>query len=117
MVTVEVEMASIRRRNGRYQAQIRLPGKPALSKTFSYKQDAQRWARDTERRLEQGEFYVPTEAIRFQELIDRYDFDVLRCRCRFDVSSQRTAFQASSQATGRIWILIKALATDPPAPI
>ena len=65
-------MASIRKRNGRYQAQIRLPGKPAISKTFNYKQDAQRWARDTERRLEQGELYVPTEAIRFQELIDRY---------------------------------------------
>ncbi|SVE06075.1 uncharacterized protein METZ01_LOCUS458929 [marine metagenome] len=46
MVTVEDKMASIRKRNGRYQAQIRLPGKPALSKTFSYKQDAQRWARD-----------------------------------------------------------------------
>ena len=77
MVTVEVEMASIRKRNGRYQVQIRLPGKPALSKTFSYKQDAQRWARDTERRLEQGEFYVPTEAIRFQELIDRYELSHL----------------------------------------
>ena len=77
MVTVEVEMASIRRRNGRYQAQIRLPGKPALSKTFSYKQDAQRWARDTERRLEQGELYAPTEEIRFQELIDRYELSHL----------------------------------------
>ena len=70
-------MASIRKRNGRYQAQIRLPGKPALSKTFSYKQDAQRWARDTERRLEQGELYAPTEGIRFQELIDRYELSHL----------------------------------------
>ena len=73
MVTVEDKMASIRKRNGRYQAQIRLPGKPALSKTFSYKQDAKRWARDTERQLEHGELYAPSEAIRFQQLIDQYE--------------------------------------------
>ena len=66
-------MASIRKRNGRYQVQIRLPGKPALSKTFGYKHDAKRWARDTERQLERGELYQSTEAVLFQQLIDQYE--------------------------------------------
>jgi hypothetical protein len=38
-------MATIRRRNGRYQAMIRRRGSPHLSKTFISHRDAKIWAR------------------------------------------------------------------------
>ncbi len=45
-------MATIRKRNGRWQAQIRKSGTRAISRTFTLKQDALFWAREQERVLE-----------------------------------------------------------------
>ncbi len=45
-------MATIRKRNGRWQAQIRKSGTRATSRTFTLKQDALFWAREQERVLE-----------------------------------------------------------------
>lgn len=45
-------MASIRKRNGRYQVQVRVRGFPLQSRTFSQRSDAERWAKATELALE-----------------------------------------------------------------
>ena len=45
-------MATIRKRNGRWQAQIRKSGTRAISRTFRLRQDALFWAREQERVLE-----------------------------------------------------------------
>ena len=45
-------MATIRKRNGRWQAQVRKSGTRAISRTFTLKQDALFWAREQERVLE-----------------------------------------------------------------
>ena len=45
-------MATIRKRNGRWQVQIRKSGTRAISRTFTLKQDALFWAREQERVLE-----------------------------------------------------------------
>ena len=45
-------MATIRKRNGHWQAQIRKSGSRAISRTFTVKQDALFWAREQERILE-----------------------------------------------------------------
>ena len=45
-------MANIRKRNGRYQVQIRRRGFPSQVKTFSRHSDARRWAIETELKLE-----------------------------------------------------------------
>ena len=45
-------MATIRKRNGSWQAQIRKSGTRAISRTFTLRQDALFWAREQERVLE-----------------------------------------------------------------
>ena len=50
-------MAAIdKRSNGRWRVRIRNRRAPALSKTFTRKADAIKWARDTEILIEQGHF-------------------------------------------------------------
>ena len=41
-------MATIRKRNGKYQVQVRRIGQSPISKTFHQLKDAQEWARQTE---------------------------------------------------------------------
>ena len=53
-------MATFRKRKNRWDVQIRKPGYPIICKTFSHKTDAQRWAVETERQIEVGE-YVPAD--------------------------------------------------------
>lgn len=58
-------MATITRRGtGQYQAKVRLKGHPTQSRTFLYKEDAERWARATERELETSGFVDRREAER-----------------------------------------------------
>jgi len=45
-------MATIRKPNGRWQAQIRKSGTRVISRTFTLRQDAVFWAREQERVLE-----------------------------------------------------------------
>ena len=50
-------MAAIdKRSNGSWRVRIRNRRAPALSKTFTRKLDAMKWARDTEILIEQGHF-------------------------------------------------------------
>ena len=45
-------MATLRQRDGKWQVQIRRQGSPALSRTFQQRGDAQKWARQTEARID-----------------------------------------------------------------
>ena len=68
-------MASFRKRNGRWQVQIRRLGKLPLSKTFRHKRDAEAWARLEEARLDQGTLHqdqVDLGRITLNDLIVRY---------------------------------------------
>ncbi|MGC6475585.1 MAG: tyrosine-type recombinase/integrase [Parvibaculales bacterium] len=47
-------MASIRNRNGKWQAQVRRHGHKALTKSFTNKSDAQKWARGIETNIDNG---------------------------------------------------------------
>ena len=53
-------MATFRKRKSRWDVQIRKSGYPTICRTFSHKTDAQKWAVETERQIEVGE-YVPTD--------------------------------------------------------
>ena len=46
-------MASIRKRNGKYQVQVRLSGQK-ISKTFNISKDAQKWATFYENKINLG---------------------------------------------------------------
>ena len=47
-------MASIRKRNNRWEVRVRRSGQPTQAKTFTLKSDAQQWAREAEIALEKG---------------------------------------------------------------
>jgi len=49
-------MASFRKRNGKWQVQIRVTGTRPISRTFIKKEDAQNWARDTEAQIQRGDY-------------------------------------------------------------
>ncbi|MBP1182160.1 site-specific integrase [Methylobacterium sp. PvR107] len=49
-------MATIRKRNGRFQAQVRIKANVPLSKTFDSKAEALRWARSIEVAIDRGDF-------------------------------------------------------------
>jgi len=73
-------MASIRKRNDKYQAQVRRTGSPPLSRSFTLLKDAQQWARETEIKHDKGELESTAlelgDAI-LRELVVRYQEDVL----------------------------------------
>jgi integrase len=92
-------MAGIRKRNGKFQARIHRVGFPTVSKTFFSRLDAQRWARETEVRLERTGFVSKTPTVR--DAIERYletvtpskknarvEAQRLRCWRRDDLSTQ-----------------------------
>ena len=67
-------MATIRKRNGRYQVQIRGKSHPPISKTFDKLTDARRWVATAAYEIEQGIFEKrPPPSFRtIRDLIDHY---------------------------------------------
>jgi integrase len=55
-------MATIRKRNDRWQAIVKRKGYPLLSKSFGTRGDAEKWARKQEREIDVGEWIDPSEA-------------------------------------------------------
>jgi len=53
-------MGSIRKRNDRYQAQVRREGVKPVSRTFQSKRDAEAWIRSIEARIDAGEVNIST---------------------------------------------------------
>lgn len=48
-------MATVRKRNGKWQAQVRRAGHPGRARSFATKPEAQRWIRDVEAELDAAE--------------------------------------------------------------
>ena len=69
-------MASIRKRGGRYHAQVRKSGYPPLTKTFSSLTTAKRWASTTEADMERNLHVVIPDKTLLRELLERYEEDV-----------------------------------------
>ena len=66
-------MGSIRKRNGKYQAQVRRSGASAVSKTFTHKKDALVWVRGMEARIDVGDTAIKTpRTTTLGELLQRY---------------------------------------------
>ncbi|WP_199031673.1 site-specific integrase [Ralstonia sp. ASV6] len=67
-------MATFTKRDGAWRAQVRKKGHPLLSKTFTTKAAAERWARSLEASIEQG-VHLPNrqaEGTTLADLLDRY---------------------------------------------
>ena len=66
-------MASIRKRNGKWQVQVRRKELGAVSQSFTRRDDALKWARIQEQRMEAGTFghLMPSE-VTLGDLLQRY---------------------------------------------
>ena len=71
-------MASIYKKRGKWSALIRRSFHKPIHKSFISKQDAQRWARETERLIEIGQFVDASEASKttLKQLLERYEREV-----------------------------------------
>ncbi len=71
-------MASIRNRNGVWQARVIRKGFPTTAKSFTTRQDAERWARQVEAQIDQGRFVSLKldERTTLGELVSRYMAEV-----------------------------------------
>ena len=65
-------MASILKRNDKWFVRVRKHGQPSQSKTFTIKQDAQRWAVMIERQIDQGLVGCVDKSITLGDLLKRY---------------------------------------------
>ena len=65
-------MASIRQRDGKFQVRIIRKGHLALSKTFTNRSDAVKWARATEVEIERGAIQTGTRSIALADAVSRY---------------------------------------------
>ena len=79
-------MATIRRRDGKYEVQIRRVGLPHFSKTFHALRDAKTWARHMEVRADRNELPPSTARLRAITL------EALVARYRDTVSSQKRGY-------------------------
>lgn len=72
-------MASIRSRNGKWQARITRKGQQAVAKSFHSKQDAEKWARQVETEIDKGSYTNIALADRtlFKDVIERYVQEVI----------------------------------------
>ncbi|MDA9671094.1 site-specific integrase [bacterium] len=83
-------MGTIRKRNGKFQAQIRRDGVPPLSKTFTMKKDAVVWVRGIEARIDAGEVNVAApKAISLADLIKRYSQEITPLKKGRDTEQRR----------------------------
>jgi integrase len=71
-------MATFRNRNGKWQARIQRQGQVPVSKSFTTRQDAERWARQIEAQMDQGRFVSLRldERTTLGELVTRYMTEV-----------------------------------------
>jgi hypothetical protein len=71
-------MATIRKREGKYHTQVRKDGF-GVTKTFTTKSDAQKWAKEQEVKIEQGTFtsIKKEKLVTLAFLLDRWEKEVL----------------------------------------
>jgi hypothetical protein len=67
-------MASFRQHGNGWQARVRRQGHPDITKTFEFRQDAEKWARSLESSIDKGQFLDINEAQRttLGDVIERY---------------------------------------------
>ena len=83
-------MGTIRKRNGKFQAQVRRDGVPPLSKTFIMKKDAVVWVRGIEARIDAGETNVSApKATSLGDLITRYSQEITPLKKGCDTEQRR----------------------------
>ena len=72
-------MASIRKRNGRWQVQVRRIGSASISRTFTKKPDAVAWATEREHSIEIADLRIPDrkQAHTLADLLVRYERETL----------------------------------------
>ena len=83
-------MATIRKRLGKYQVQVRREDK-FISKTFINKSDALKWSREQEVKIEQGTFTAKKESITLAYLLERWEKEVLVNLKSFPVERYKVA--------------------------
>ena len=72
-------MANIRKRGGRWQAQVRRSGYQPLVRSFGSHQEAQTWSRQQETRIDRGDDPMPItelKRVRLDDLLIRYEAEV-----------------------------------------
>lgn len=70
-------MATFRRRNGKWQAQVRRAGARPISRTFLSLREAKAWARDAERQIDRGQpVPSPGKGPPLDALLERYVVEV-----------------------------------------
>lgn len=77
---MEIPLATFRKKNNRWQVQIRRKGHASISKTFLLKSDAQEWARYMEQQMDRKSLpYDPRalDAITLKSLLERYRDEVI----------------------------------------
>ena len=90
-------MASIRERDGKYQVRVIRKGHRALSRTFTNRGDAVKWARATEVEIERGAIVSGTRCPTLSEAIERY---VAECTPRKkSARSERYLLQAWARSS------------------
>ena len=78
-------MATIRKRNSKWQVQVRHLGYNQISRTFLRKQEAEQWARELEVSFDQGNLASRSiEYPLFSEIIERYTKKVCDSRSKKD---------------------------------
>ena len=83
-------MGSIRKRNGKYQAQVRRAGASPISKTFTHKKDALVWVRGVEARIDVGDTSIKTpRTITLGELLKRYAEEITPAKKGADPERRR----------------------------
>ena len=68
-------MATLRKRNGKWQVQIRRPHQPSIDKSFIHKSHAQQWARKIEAEIDVKGLLPDTSLLKkhtMLDLINRY---------------------------------------------
>ena len=86
-------MASIKKRNGKWNVRIRKAGFAFQSRTFTSRQAALAWSRQVETKIEQGIACLPDKAVKLGDLLKRYkDTVTIHKKSRRDESGRIERF-------------------------
>lgn len=69
-------LATVRKRNGKWQVQVRRRGAVPVSRTFETKSAADRWARDIERNIDHGGGKARVQHGTVAEMVERYELEM-----------------------------------------
>ena len=85
MAQKEERMASIRKRNGKWRVQVRRVNCKSITKTFTLKKYAERWARDMEQKLDRQELRIDHQEATLRDLVDRYLTEVSPLKKSYEI--------------------------------